>query len=300
MNNILQKALNKSKGPLSIAVINQANCLSSSSINNTWRLKLKTGEELFAKITCKEDFSKLKYEASGLDSLRKFNDPNLIEIPQPLVLTCVENHAILILPWLNFGIGDQRILGKGLALLHQASTTSHPNQFGWEVDGFIGAGNQQGGWRKSWGECFTNLRLLPQLKTAKKWGLNSNDWKTLLNQIIVFLDKDKPSPVLVHGDLWSGNFSIQKNGKAVIFDPAIWWADREVDLAMTKLFGGFSNEFYSGYEETWPLKESASSRIEIYNLYHILNHANIFGGYYKSQALSSLKNLENHLNTSKI
>ena len=110
---------------------------------------------------------------------------------------------------------------------------------------------------------------------------------------MILLDQHNPNPALVHGDLWSGNASIQSNGKAVIFDPAVWWADREVDLAMTRLFGGFSNEFYVGYESIFPIEESAKKRIDIYNLYHLLNHANIFGGSYKNQCLSSLKKLSN-------
>ena len=292
MNDILQEALTKAKGQLSRAVINEVDCLASGFINKTWRLRLNTGEQLFAKTASKNDFPKLIFEASGLETLNKFHDPHLMDIPKPLVLHLVANHSILILPWLDFGTGNQRDLGRGLASLHLATKKNSPNQFGWGMDGFIGAGPQKGGWSKSWGECFTNLRLLPQLKIASNWGLNLPDLEELLHQLIIFLDNHQPSCSIVHGDLWSGNFSIQKNGKAVIFDPATWWADREVDLAMTRLFGGFSNEFYSGYEEIWPLPSSASSRVEIYNLYHIINHANIFGGAYINQSISSLKSMK--------
>ena len=295
MNNILQEALSQSKGQLSTAVINEVNCLASGSMNKTWQLKLNTGEKLFAKTTSNKNFSKLICEANGLESLKKFHDPNLIDIPQALALNRIGNQAILILPWLNFGKGDQRILGRGLASLHKASSNQSPTQFGWNVDGFIGDGPQKGGWRKSWGKCFTSLRLLPQLEIASKWGINMDDWKELIQQLENFLDKHNPSPSLVHGDLWSGNFVIQENGKAAIFDPAAYWSDREVDLAMSKLFGGFSNEFYSGYEDEWPLPSSASTRVEIYNLYHILNHANIFGGSYKDQCLTSLKKVKNYI-----
>ena len=120
--------------------------------------------------------------------------------------------------------------------------------------------------------------------------------KELLQYLINFLDQHDPQPSLVHGDLWSGNAAIQLNGKGVIFDPATWWADREVDIAMTRLFGGFSSTFYKEYENIWPLQEGSKKRIDIYNLYHIINHANMFGGHYKQQGLYLLKNLKNIIN----
>ncbi len=110
--------------------------------------------------------------------------------------------------------------------------------------------------------------------------------------MIDFLQEHNPVPSLVHGDLWSGNASTTKDGKGIIFDPAVYWADREVDLAMTKLFGGFSNEFYVAYKNTWPLNESAKRRVNIYNLYHLLNHANMFGGSYANQCFSSINQLK--------
>ena len=112
-----------------------------------------------------------------------------------------------------------------------------------------------------------------------------------LKKILNILNSFSTVPSLVHGDLWCGNAAVDEQGRGVLFDPASWWADREVDLAMTRLFGGFSDAFYEGYESIWPLPESAKFRVEIYNLYHLINHANIFGGSYKQQAISTLKNL---------
>jgi len=216
-----------------------------------------------------------------------------MQIPQPVVLERVENSSVLIMPWVDLAEGDQTILGKALALIHLTSKTQNPGKFGWGSHGYIGSSPQIAGWNNHWGECFINLRLLPQLKIGTKWGIILSEWEILLASIITFLNQHKPSPSLVHGDLWSGNAAINKDGKAVIFDPAIWWADREVDLAMTYLFGGFSNAFHEGYESVWPLPSSARTRVEIYNLYHLLNHANIFGGSYKSQCLEKLKYLKN-------
>ena len=115
--------------------------------------------------------------------------------------------------------------------------------------------------------------------------------KTCGWRLINFLEMHNPKPSLVHGDLWRGNAAIDRRGNGVIFDPAVWWADREVDISMTTLFGGFSEDFYKGYEEIWKLPSSYKERIEIYNLYHLLNHANMFGGTYEQQSLNTLKKI---------
>ena len=129
MNELLQEAIKESKGALSRAVIKQVESVSGGSIHKAWLLKLNNGQHLFAKTAQAEDFPKLEFEASGLNSLNRFADKELIEIPQPLVLKKLSHISILILPWLDFGVGDQTMLGKGLALLHQSSTTNNPGKF---------------------------------------------------------------------------------------------------------------------------------------------------------------------------
>ena len=118
-----------------------------------------------------------------------------------------------------------------------------------------------------------------------------NDFEDLLVHLSSYLNFHCPKISLVHGDLWSGNCASTENGLGSLYDPSCYWADREVDISMTKLFGGFSKEFYKGYETIWPLEKSYKDRIEIYNLYHLLNHANIFGGSYKENTLKTLKDL---------
>ncbi len=292
MNDLLKEALLECKDPLFQKELKEIHCISSSTINHTWKLELSNGQKLFAKTVDKKESLRLKFEAIGLKCLAQFADSKLLNIPKPLTISNFKNHSALLLSWIDKSHGDQTNLGKGLALLHQSSAKQSPEKFGWDMNGFIGDGPQPAGWEKSWGKCFVKLRLIPQIKLASKWGLNIHDWEELMNSLTEVLNDHKPLPSLVHGDLWSGNIAIESNGKGVIFDPATWWADREVDLAMTKLFGGFSKEFYSGYESIWPLPTSSEKRIKIYNLYHILNHANIFGGIYKSQCLSILKGLK--------
>jgi fructosamine-3-kinase len=99
----------------------------------------------------------------------------------------------------------------------------------------------------------------------------------------------------VHGDLWGGNASVLADGRGALIDPACWWADREVDLAMTRLFGGFSTSFYDGYQQEWPLDANYQDRIDVYNLYHLLNHANLFGGSYEKQCLTALSAMRSML-----
>ena len=106
-----------------------------------------------------------------------------------------------------------------------------------------------------------------------------------------WLNRHAPQPCLVHGDLWAGNAAVLEDGRGLLIDPASWWADREVDLAMTQLFGGFTRRFWEGYQQEWPLDDGAEQRIEVLNLYHVLNHANLFGGGYQQQSRNILKEL---------
>jgi len=178
-----------------------------------------------------------------------------------------------------------------LALLHRASADGGPGCFGWDQDGFIGLGPQPRGWRENWGQAFTELRLRPQFHLARTWGLDAQEWEPLLQPIAAWLNRHAPEPCLVHGDLWSGNAAVLADGRGLLIDPASWWADREVDLAMTCLFGGFSRRFMEGYSSEWPLPAGAEERVDVLNLYHLVNHANLFGGGYQQQSRGILETL---------
>ncbi len=259
-----------------------------SSVGSTWRLNLNDGEQLFVKVA---QTANLLAEQSGLQALRHWADPALIEVPQVLgCLPMLENSA-LVMAWWDASSGDQFCLGRGLAQLHRASAEAGPGCFGWDRDGFIGLGPQPCGWRDSWGDAFTQLRLQPQLCLASEWGLSGQDWEPLLEPIAAWLNRHAPEPCLVHGDLWAGNAAVLADGRGLLIDPASWWADREVDLAMTHLFGGFSRRFMEGYSREWPLPAGAEQRIEALNLYHLINHANLFGCGYQQQSRRILKEL---------
>ena len=237
----------------------------------------------------------LKVESRGLRSLKHWADPALLLIPDPLGMVPVGELAALILPWLDFGRGDQYELGRGLARLHRTSADAGMDRFGWDEEGFIGLGPQPAGWLSSWGDAFVTLRLTPQLQLASSWGLALDQLEPLLAATRVWLDQHQPLSCLVHGDLWGGNASVLADERGALIDPACWWADREVDLAMTRLFGGFSARFYQGYQQEWPLDSNYQDRIDVYNLYHLLNHANLFGGSYKQQCLTAISAMRSML-----
>ncbi len=296
MDSVISELITSTLESLEGCQPNKITLLGKGVLNESWKILLEDGREIFAKTTRKRNLKRLQFEAKGLLKLKEFANKELLMIPEPLHIQTIKEESILILPWLKFTNCSQKLLGQGLALLHKESTKLSPSKFGWESDGFIGAGLQPQGWRINWGECFVDLRLSPQLKIAEKWGIVFTDYKPLLSKIISLLNSHKPKPSLVHGDLWSGNASVTDNGLGVLIDPAVWWADREVDIAMTQLFGGFSSEFYKSYENTWPTnKRNLKTRIQIYNLYHLLNHANLFGGSYKQQCIKSMQLLANKL-----
>ena len=166
----------------------------------------------------------------------------------------------------------------------KANSTLLRGCFGWDRNNAIGSTAQINNWTADWAEFWTEHRIGYQLQLAKRRGGNFSQGETLLAAIPKLLEGYKPQPSLVHGDLWGGNASVTAAGEPVIFDPAAYWGDREVDIAMTELFGGFSPAFYRGYNEVWLLDSGYEKRKMLYNLYHILNHFNLFGGSYESQA----------------
>jgi fructosamine-3-kinase len=172
-------------------------------------------------------------------------------------------------------------MGRQLAAMH--SHTSNLG-FGWDTNNTIGSTPQINFWTADWVEFYTQHRLGYQFKLANRRGGHFPQQEKLLTAIPQLPADYQPQPSLVHGDLWGGNAAFTANGEPVIFDPATYFGDREVDVAMTELFGGFPTTFYQGYNEVFPLTAGYEKRKILYNLYHILNHFNLFGGSYESQA----------------
>jgi fructosamine-3-kinase len=159
--------------------------------------------------------------------------------------------------------------------------------FGFHRDNYIGATVQPNQLAEDWGSFFRNQRIAFQLNLAQQNGAPGrllDSGRQLLGRLPACFDNYHPVPSLLHGDLWGGNWGATPAGEPVIFDPAVYYGDRETDLAMTELFGGFDERFYQSYRQSWPLDPGYETRKVLYNLYHILNHYNLFGGGYAAQA----------------
>jgi fructosamine-3-kinase len=199
----------------------------------------------------------------------------------------------LALEWIESrpaGREAERRLGEQLAAQHQATAA----QFGFAEDNFIGRTSQANGWLPDWAEFFRERRLRHQLVLAAQNGfaaLLEQPGARLLEAVTALLDGHRPEASLLHGDLWAGNWLADEHDAPVIFDPAVYYGDREADLAMTRLFGGFGRAFYDAYQAAAPLPAGHAVRAELYNLYHVLNHANLFGGGYARQARTSIDRL---------
>ena len=260
-------------------------------IHNAWRIEF-SNKKLFLKRNIRNK-KFLEFEKYCLQNLRKYiNQENLV-IPEVIAYKNIKNIEILLIEWIDMHNFDQKKLGKGLGELHLKSAESDPKMFGFPVEGFIGTTDQKKGLEDNWIDCFLNLRIIPQLLSLKSRILDKEIINKVKEKIKSELLNHKPINALVHGDLWSGNAGMDKNGKGVVFDPASWWADNEVDIAMTKLFGGFRKEFYEEYHRIFPIKNGFEKRIIIYNFYHILNHANMFGGGYLNQVEDYVKAILN-------
>ena len=266
--------------------------VAGGSINVCYRWLSEAGP-LFVKVAALEALPMLGAEAAGLAELA---GANAVRVPRVRALGAAGGSAFLALEWLAAGRADaacQRLLGERLAALHRV-TAQH---FGWSRDNTIGSTPQANTPCGDWTEFFRERRLKPQLALAASRGYAQLEpWgERLLESVPQLLAGHRPQPSLLHGDLWAGNWLALTTGEPAIFDPAVYYGDREADLGMTRLFGGFGGAFYQAYEAAAPLPGGASLRCELYNLYHVLNHANLFGGGYAGQALVMMQRLLSQL-----
>ncbi|MEM8637936.1 MAG: fructosamine kinase family protein [Cyanobacteria bacterium P01_G01_bin.54] len=223
--------------------------------------------------------------------LQQMAQTQTIRVPQPILDGATEDCSFIVLEWLELGRGvdaSWQQMGRNLAALHRDRGS---DQFGWDLNNTIGSTPQINTWTDGWADFFAEQRIGYQLRLAKRRGGDFPETQRVVDRVKEILAAHQPQPSLVHGDLWSGNAACNSDGEPIIFDPAAYWGDREVDLAMTELFGGFPAAFYRGYEATWPLDAGYGQRKSLYNLYHILNHFNLFGGGYGSQASQMLNQI---------
>ena len=252
-------------------------CIAESSI-----IADKSGRRYFLKLMPLAKAVVLQGEAFNL---RAIAATGTIRVPQVIAEGKTSQQAFLVLDALDMvNRGNESLLGKQLAALHRNTS----KRFGWPEDNVIGATHQPNGWKDSWIDFLREHRLGYQLQLARQGGLPVAGASKLLDNLDSFYTNYKPIPSLLHGDLWAGNAAYLSDGSPVTFDPACYYGDRETDLAMTEMFGGFGREFYKSYDEAWPIDSGYKIRKRLYNLYHELNHFNLFGGGYGSQASATV------------
>jgi fructosamine-3-kinase len=264
--------------PVSGGCINDAVCLRGAD------------RRFFVKLNHIDELDMFAAEAAGL---RAILDSNCLRAPQPVCHGISEGRSFLVLEFIDMippGEQASRELGEKLAVMHGSTGSS----FGWVSDNYIGTTPQQNPQTDNWIDFVRDQRLGFQLALAQGNGAPAvlfERGQRLMQELPALFGGYRPAPSLLHGDLWGGNWGCAADGSPVIFDPAIYYGDREADIAMTELFGGFDDRFYQSYRQAWTLDPGYSSRKVLYNLYHILNHYNLFGGGYAGQALGMIDRL---------
>jgi len=267
-------------------IVKSASQVGGGCINQAW--KIKDDKNIwFIKVN---DISRQPMFAAEMSCLKAIANTKTIKVPAALCVGKTSHHSYLVLEYLKLdahSLDGSEALGEQLAGLHRHTS----DQFGWQNDNNIGTTKQINTATSDWIKFWREHRLGFQLKLAADNGYKGRlqrQGEQLLQRLDQIMLNHSPPASLLHGDLWSGNYAITSSGQPAIFDPASYYGDRETDLAMTELFGGFSSRFYQAYEATWPLPEGYQHRTGLYNLYHILNHLNLFGGSYLGQAESML------------
>lgn len=242
------------------------------------------GGELFVKVGGAEQADAFEAELAGLRALAECE---AIRVPQSFGVVTTIAHSALLMEWLEIqpltDAENASRAGAALAQLHRL----HGPRYGWTRDNYIGRTPQANPQSENWSRFFVHNRLIPQFERAAAKGYKGDlqrQGERICDKAPALFLEYRAAPSLLHGDLWHGNIGMQADGTPVLFDPACYWGDREADLAMTELFGGFPLAFYAAYRREWPLDADYERRKPLYNLYHVLNHLNLFGRGYLAQA----------------
>ena len=262
--------------------VETASDVGGGCINQATRLEC-AGRRFFVKRNRPELRDMFVAEAAGLQEII---DSNSVRVPRPVCHGASEASSWLVLEYLDLttaGAETSARLGQQLAAMHRHTATA----FGWTRDNTIGSTPQINTQEDDWVAFFRDHRLRFQFDQAAANGAPAallEAGARLLDGLPGFFAAYDPLASLLHGDLWGGNWGSDRDGNPVLFDPAVYYGDREADLAMTELFGGFDDRFYQSYRQTWAIDPGYSTRKVLYKLYHILNHFNLFGGGYARQA----------------
>lgn len=267
--------------------------LAGGSINSAFLLTGKASC-YFVKTSQAGRGSMFAAEVLGLQELAT---SRTLRVPEPVCYGEDDTKSYIVLEYLDLdGPANQVQLGQQLAAMHRVTAA----QFGWKIDNTIGATHQPNGWQDNWLTFWRDQRLGFQLQLAANNGYGGElqilGERLLADMNQLFTGRDIQASML-HGDLWGGNVAGLHDGTPVIFDPAFYYGDREADLAMTYVFGGFTADFYAAYQNAWPLDDGFEMRKTFYNIYHIINHLNMFGGGYHGRAVQMMKSVLAALNS---
>ncbi len=264
--------------------------VSGGSINRCYQIRDSGNEQYFIKLNHSRCHDMFEAECDGLQEL---DNAAAIRVPGPITCGISGPDAYLLLEYLPLGAADGASAGQlGTALAKQHQHTR--KQFGWHRDNTIGSTPQSNQLTDNWCDFFSRQRLGYQLGLAQQNGYGDklqDQGHTLLERLPAYFENHHPEASLLHGDLWGGNWGATTSHQAVAFDPAVYYGDRETDIAMTRLFGGFGPEFYRAYDDAYPLAAGFEQRQELYNLYHVLNHLNLFGESYLQQSVNMISRL---------
>lgn len=265
--------------------VDQQQSMAGGSINTAFLL-VGQSEKYFVKTNAAGQKAMFEAEARGLQALES---SNTLKVPNVICFGDDQTQSYIVLEYLEMSSrANQLVLGEQLAAMHRVTA----QQFGWEIDNTIGATYQPNTWTDNWLDFWRDQRLGFQLQLAAQNGyggeLQSLGEKLLIEMPKLFTGREV-MPSMLHGDLWGGNVAGLKDGTPVIYDPAFYYGDREADIAMTYVFGGFTADFYASYMNAFPLDEGFTVRKIFYNIYHIINHLNMFGGSYHAQAVHMLE-----------
>lgn len=266
--------------------VERSQSVGGGSINQAYCLE-NCDRKFFVKMNDAVKVSMFEAEAMGLNEMA---ETQTVTVPRAVCWGVGAQQSYIVLEWLDLSRrqANWSAMGQRLAQLHQRKSSQG---FGWHQNNTIGDTPQQNRWCENWTEFYITSRLQPQFQLAQRRGGHFSNQDSLFKIIPCILEHHRPSPALVHGDLWSGNAAFTVAGDPVIFDPAPYYGDREVDIAMTELFGGFPRAFYDAYQVAYPLEPGYETRKTLYNLYHILNHFNLFGGGYRGQTEQMIQRL---------
>jgi len=274
---------------ISEPIINSSS-VSGGCIADSRKLQFGSGKVFFLKQLHSSSSGAFDAEEHGLKELRKSGTVNVPEV------VC-KGSGFLLLQWIEKSLSrtslSMEMLGLQFADLHRY----RGKKFGFYEDNLLGSSIQSNKPSKqgslNWAKFFAENRLEFQTILAEKNGYTTPEMRNLMDNLIKkvpdLISGTEEGPSLLHGDLWSGNYLIDKNGIPWLIDPAVYYGHREADLAMTSLFGGFSDSFYSAYKSSYPITSGYAEREPLYHLYHLLNHLNLFGKGYYGQVISILK-----------